>query len=84
MKKITWGNGDERGVCPRPVVGEAACLRSELRAERCEGASCVKICESTFQAGPTANEGGHDTGIRLIGSRNRKRSNVAGIQRPRE
>lgn len=53
-------------------------MTSELGLGICEGDNCMKISEGSFQAEPTANKAGHETGIKLIGSRKRKTS-VAGI-----
>lgn len=54
-------------------------MTSGLRLECCEGTSHMKIGESAFQAKPTASEGGHETGIMLIGSRNIEKRHVDGI-----
>lgn len=57
-------------------------MTSELGLGICAGDNCVKISESSFRAEPTAHEAGHETGIKLIGSR-KKKTSAAGIQGPR-
>lgn len=34
----------------------------------------MKIIENTFQAKPVASEGGHETGMMVVGSKNREKT----------
>ena len=39
----------------------------------------MKIIESTLRAKPVASEGGHETGMMVIGSKNREKTSIDGI-----